>query len=57
MIYMHYFTCMDCNTKFIIVTEDEDYSNLLGTGAETLPNCPECLSNNTNMDNVTEARG
>jgi hypothetical protein len=54
MICKHYFTCMDCNTKFIIVTVDEDYSNLIGASAETLPNCPECLSNNTNMDDVRE---
>jgi len=54
-LFTHYFVCEDCGTIFTIMTENENYSNVLGT-IDCMATCPNslCMSANVVMDDVIE---
>jgi hypothetical protein len=55
-VLTHYFICEECGIVFSIITENENYSNVLGT-IDCMVTCPNslCMSANVYMDDVIEA--
>jgi hypothetical protein len=55
-LFTHYFICEECGIVFSIITENENYSNVLGT-IDCMVTCPNslCMSANVYMDDVIEA--